>query len=551
MPWKGIKGGGDGGADAAINAIKSLPAEQQTAAFESKLVEIMSQHEQLKSSLSAAVSRYEAAEKSNSQLNADYTKATLSKGQLESLCRELQKQNKLIKEENLARVREEEEKRRELSARLNTTLADITGLLEQNKEKNTELRQDNQNMAMRLNDLVTQYSERQENIDKILHQRDLQLQLAEAKLAKAAIESSEEREIFLRDKKKMLEELQLYQEKLTRMATIEITLRQQLTSYSDQYAKFEKTAQTSNTIINKFKKEMDLMGKKMKKLEKETLSWQTKCAQSNSALLDALTERAQFLAKIERLTKQNEKLQQLARGLQAQLVEERKANRKGGDGSEDIAAAGTLSEKVEQVISEAFSPTEETGNSAPTTGSDTTPNSIPAADASADQVTDNSQSDVHADSSEVKPRHSHSSGESESAEFDSSAATVELSEIASQLTEVSSQLAALTGKRHTVTNDPGANSEETCAEVTEAEPVEAALSSGVSSAVGIENCGSVSPSKSNSSVTNETIGDNDLIATGGAVASCHVVGNDDARVLENLVSSINLGQEPPVQVTEL
>ena len=44
-----------------------------------------------------------AAEKNNDQLNSDYTKAMLSKGQLESLCRELQKQNKVTKVSFLCR----------------------------------------------------------------------------------------------------------------------------------------------------------------------------------------------------------------------------------------------------------------------------------------------------------------------------------------------------------------------------------------------------------------------------------------------------------------
>ena len=41
--------------------------------------------------------KYEVAEKARDQLSTDYAKAVLSKGQLESLCRELQKQNKITK----------------------------------------------------------------------------------------------------------------------------------------------------------------------------------------------------------------------------------------------------------------------------------------------------------------------------------------------------------------------------------------------------------------------------------------------------------------------
>lgn len=323
---KSSKSGIDSAAESALAAVKAMPADQQLAALTAQYTELALQQTQLKTQLSTAVSRYEVSEKSKDQLNSDYTKAMLSKGQLESLCRELQKQNKLTKEENLARIREEEEKRRDVSARLNTTLADITGLMQQNTEKNSELRKENQNMAARLNDLVAQYEARQQNVDKVLKQRDLQLQLAEAKLAKAAIEATEERETFLKDKKRMLEELQACQEKITRMSSTEIALRTQLTKYAEQYEQFQNTVQSSNNIMNKFKIEMDAMTKKIKKLEKETISWQTKWQKSNTALMDMLEERSTLLQRLEKLGKQNTKLQQLGRTLQQQLVEERRSH---------------------------------------------------------------------------------------------------------------------------------------------------------------------------------------------------------------------------------
>uniref|UniRef100_A0A2P2I1N1 Beta-taxilin-like n=2 Tax=Hirondellea gigas TaxID=1518452 RepID=A0A2P2I1N1_9CRUS len=324
---KNSKSGSDSNAGAVLATVKALPSEDQLAALTTRFTELSSQNGQLQSHLASAAARYEASEKSKIQLNTDYTKAMLSKAQLESLCRELQKQNKLTKEENLARIREEEEKRRDVSTRLNNTLSDITGLMQQNTEKNSELRKENQNMASRLNDLVTQYESRQQSIDKILKQRDLQLQLAEAKLAKALIEGAEEREGYLKDKKKMLEELQAYQDRVTRMTATEIALREQLTKYANQYDEFQKTVESSNTIMNKFKKEMDLMAKKIKKLEKETLQWQVKWQKSNTTLIDMVEERGTLMQRNEKLTKQNNKLQQLGRTLQAQLVEERNSNK--------------------------------------------------------------------------------------------------------------------------------------------------------------------------------------------------------------------------------
>ena len=48
-------------------------------------------------------------------MQSESNKSLLAKNKLESLCRELQKHNKLIKEENLQRISKEEEKRKEIT----------------------------------------------------------------------------------------------------------------------------------------------------------------------------------------------------------------------------------------------------------------------------------------------------------------------------------------------------------------------------------------------------------------------------------------------------
>ena len=53
------------------------------------------------------------------------------------------------------------------------------------------------------------------------------------------------------------QELQAMQDKVTRMANTEIALREQLAKYTDSYDEFQRTVESSNTIMNKFKKEME------------------------------------------------------------------------------------------------------------------------------------------------------------------------------------------------------------------------------------------------------------------------------------------------------
>ena len=56
------------------------------------------------------------------QLQTEHSKAILAKSKLESLCRELQRHNKLVKDESLARAKEEEEKRKEVTNKFQVRL---------------------------------------------------------------------------------------------------------------------------------------------------------------------------------------------------------------------------------------------------------------------------------------------------------------------------------------------------------------------------------------------------------------------------------------------
>jgi len=51
------------------------------------------------------------------QLQSEHSKAVLAKSKLEGLCRELQRHNKLVKDESVARAKEDDEKRKEVTAK--------------------------------------------------------------------------------------------------------------------------------------------------------------------------------------------------------------------------------------------------------------------------------------------------------------------------------------------------------------------------------------------------------------------------------------------------
>jgi len=111
-------------------------------------------------------------------------KAVMTRSRLESLCRELQKQNKAIRviirilyyiyfylliktifffqEESMKRVKEAEDKRMEMTNKFQNTLSEIASVMQQNSEKNNKLRDDNMDMSSRLKNVCEQYELREQ-----------------------------------------------------------------------------------------------------------------------------------------------------------------------------------------------------------------------------------------------------------------------------------------------------------------------------------------------------------------------------------------------------
>lgn len=97
-------------------------------------------------------------------LQSEHSKAILARSKLESLCRELQRHNKTLKEENIQQAREEEERRKEATAHFQITLNEIQAQLEQHDIHNAKLRQENIELGEKLKKLIEQYALREEVI---------------------------------------------------------------------------------------------------------------------------------------------------------------------------------------------------------------------------------------------------------------------------------------------------------------------------------------------------------------------------------------------------
>ncbi|XP_064602144.1 alpha-taxilin-like isoform X2 [Liolophura sinensis] len=305
-----------------LKALNSLDTtEEKLAALCKKYADLHEEHRLQQSTFKQTQKKLQVTTREKDQLQSEHNKAVMAKGKLESLCRELQKHNKLIKEESLARAREEEERRKEVSAKFQSTIAEIQTQMQENHERNIKLKEENIELGHKLKSLVEQYEAREEHIEKLMKHKDLENQLHEAKMQQAQCLLAKEQEQNRKEREMVLLTMTETKKKSDLHEAQEKQLRSQLAMYTEKYDDFQSTLNKSNEVLGKFKTEMDKMTKRIKKLEKETAMWRGKWEASNKALLEMAEEKQKhdkektvFRAKIDKLESLCRALQDERRG---------------------------------------------------------------------------------------------------------------------------------------------------------------------------------------------------------------------------------------------
>lgn len=246
---------------------------------------------QLQAAVQKAERQVRQLSREKEQLQADCNRALLAKSKLESLCRELQKQARAVKDECMMRIRDEEEKRREVASKFQTTLMDITGVLEENQARSVQLREENFQLAQRLKGVIDHYDLWEKNVDAVVQQKELQAQVATTHLAKAQAQLQAERQAFISEKQLVLKQVCESQRQQEELAARESHLREELSSHASKYEEFQGALVQSNQLFRTFKQDMEKMSKKIKKLEKETAQWKSRWEASNKALADITAEK--------------------------------------------------------------------------------------------------------------------------------------------------------------------------------------------------------------------------------------------------------------------
>uniref|UniRef100_A0AAQ4Q7B2 Taxilin gamma n=1 Tax=Gasterosteus aculeatus aculeatus TaxID=481459 RepID=A0AAQ4Q7B2_GASAC len=274
-----------------MHALNSLTTpEEKLAALCKKYADLLEESRCMQKRLKALQKKQSQIVKEKIHLQGEHSKAILARSKLESLCRELQRHNKTLKE-NGQRSREYEEQRKEAMLHFQMTLSDIEVQMEQHSSHNAQLGRETWNLPEKSQKFIERYGCGEEHIDKVFKHKELQQQLMDAKLQRIT---------------EMMREVEEKQQRE----------RDFLSLYMDKFEEFQSTLAKSNEVFTTFRQEMEKMTKKIKKLEKETTQWRTKWESNNQALLQMAEEKTLRDGHFKALQGKLELLERLCRALQ-------------------------------------------------------------------------------------------------------------------------------------------------------------------------------------------------------------------------------------------
>ncbi|XP_039132402.1 alpha-taxilin [Dioscorea cayenensis subsp. rotundata] len=227
------------------------------------------------------------------------------KEKLESLCRELQRQNKLLMSECQRVAAEGQNFRQDISTKFSDAIKDVSNKLEQQKDECLSQFKENEMLRSKLKHLADQYAITEQQFEQKLKQKMLELQLADLKLQQHQERASHEQT-----------QMQLYVEQVSQLLATEKTLRSQLAADGEKFQQFQDALLKSNEVFETFKQEMEKMGKLIKELKKENQFLKSKCERSDVAIVKLIEERELMKMQIEKVKNQKDKLESLCRTLQ-------------------------------------------------------------------------------------------------------------------------------------------------------------------------------------------------------------------------------------------
>ncbi|EJT76347.1 hypothetical protein GGTG_06267 [Gaeumannomyces tritici R3-111a-1] len=253
--------------------------------------------------------RGDQLQKEKDQSRTELTKTIGLKEKLEKLCRELQKENNKLKSENKTLSDNQVRNQNSWDEKFSTLLQKLDDYQsdKDNPKKQMVDMELEELFRMRFKSMIDQYELRDLHFHSLMRTKELEVQFNLAR--------------FEGEKKRAESEItrsrQLNQQIQTFSKT-EGELRTQLNVYVDKFKQVEDTLNNSNDLFLTFRKEMEEMSKKSKKLEKENDGLKRKHELMNQNIFKMAEDRTKNLKELDELRKKSEKLTSIITQMQQQ-----------------------------------------------------------------------------------------------------------------------------------------------------------------------------------------------------------------------------------------
>ncbi|XP_045482231.1 alpha-taxilin [Harmonia axyridis] len=296
--------------------LAELSDAEKVAVVEKKYIELYNELRTYEVEHQEVIAKYQLLSKEKDHISNELARSMDIRTRLESVCRELQKQNKTIKEENALKLKLEEDRRKEVTSQFQRTLNDINAMMDENQITNMKLQDDNLDMSVKIAELYKQFETRESDLKKLNKQMELEKQLAKATIAKAEYELKAERELWKK-------EVQYHQVELAKSKSdcqvLEKTIKkleEHINVYKEQYDNFEGTLSKSNKMFEDCKDEMLKMTRKISTLDKDALNWKKRFENAAQTIVQLTTDKHQQEIENINTNKKLQQLQKLCRQLQ-------------------------------------------------------------------------------------------------------------------------------------------------------------------------------------------------------------------------------------------
>ncbi|KAI4302341.1 hypothetical protein MLD38_038097 [Melastoma candidum] len=230
---------------------------------------------------------------------------------LESLCQELQRQNKMLMDECKRLSTEGQNLRLDLSFKFQDAIKEMNNKLQRQKNECLSQLEENEMLKINLKQLADQYALSQKHHEQQLKQKSLELQIADLKIKQQEEKATQERA-----------RTNVYADQISQLLETEEDLRSQLTADGEKFQQFQEALSKSNEVFETFNHEIEKMAKSTKDLRKENEFLKSKCERTDLAIIELVEDGERTKKQLEKIKNQKEKLESLCRSLQA----ERKQN---------------------------------------------------------------------------------------------------------------------------------------------------------------------------------------------------------------------------------